>query len=685
MSDEQQKLASDFLKAVNRKDFQEMERLLKAGANIDVGNVRGVTPLMASVLSGNVALAEWLIKRGANPAAQNTSGDTPLHEAAKAEDPELLNALLSAKGVGSLVNVRNHLGSTPLIEACAARRHWNAKALLKAGAGVNEKTLQGTSALLTASARHDHETVSLLLGAGANPNDADSYGVTALISAASVMPRFADAEDPYEASPKTMKALLAAKANPNVAANSGNTPLAAAATCMNRKGLMTLLDYGADPNVHSTAGVQGELSPLMVAAAKHDVEVIKRLIAAKANVNFKNNKGQGALFMAMANGAQASDPKAKAAALEAIETLLDAGAKLDSGRTTLGLATYAVLSDNQPLLEKAQSKGLINQQDENGVTALHVAVANRKKDMMIALLNLGADPNVADAKGMTPLHFIASNPQPKMVLQLIAVMKASQDEKKKAEGARLEKELQDAIYEFSSALIDKGANLEAQDKKGDTPLMQALISYAFGNVDRKFVDFLVDKGASIQTRNQNEDSPFAVSIKMGDEALALSWADQLLAKGDAEEVRLAILNCCWTAPEMASQVEAMAKVFKALMEKGAEINAQDADGQTPLIVAAATNQEELTSALLDLGADPNLKNAEGEVPAVHAIANNHPNISKILLERGANPEIRNKDGEDLMAIAYRYQRSAVVTQLVEARQRLHRAETESNDSRKMKM
>lgn len=51
-------------------------------------------------------------------------------------------------------------------------------------------------------------------------------------------------------------------------------------------------------------------------------------------------------------------------------------------------------------------------------TALHLAAASLRKDVVQVLLRAGADPNAADASGWTPLHHIVVAPDPRFLLVL---------------------------------------------------------------------------------------------------------------------------------------------------------------------------------------------------------------------------------------------------------------------------
>ncbi len=84
---------------------------------------------------------------------------------------------------------------------------------------------------------------------------------------------------------------------------------------------------------------------------------------------------------------------------------------------------------------------------------------------------------------------------------------------------------------------------------------------------------------------------------------------------------------------------------KLLLEKGADINAQNNDGWTALMYALIYNYPEIAELLLKKGADPNIQNKGGETALMYASVFNHPKIAKLLLENKADPYLRNKYGK----------------------------------------
>jgi Ankyrin repeats (3 copies) len=90
-----------------------------------------------------------------------------------------------------------------------------------------------------------------------------------------------------------------------------------------------------------------------------------------------------------------------------------------------------------------------------------------------------------------------------------------------------------------------------------------------------------------------------------------------------------------------------------LLKAGADVNAKNKNGWTPLHAAAGSNlSPAVLEVLLKAGADVNAKTADGVTPLHLAAANNpSPAVLEVLLKAGADPRAINKDGKAPHAVA----------------------------------
>ena len=141
-----------------------------------------------------------------------------------------------------------------------------------------------------------------------------------------------------------------------------------------------------------------------------------------------------------------------------------------------------------------------------------------------------------------------------------------------------------------------------------------------------------------------------------------SWGDELFVaawKGDLIKVQTLLEMGAnpnakddngWTPLHWAAQ-EGHVDVVRVLLERGANPNAKDEYGDTPLHNAAQKGHVEIVKLLLERGANPNAKNNYGWTPLHRAAQEGYFNIVELLLERGANPNAKNNDGRTPLHIA----------------------------------
>ena len=276
---------------------------------------------------------------------------------------------------GELMNMRDRTGPWPLAACVAA-------GLLAMGMATRAGAQPDDGALVDAARQGASETVADLLEAGTDVDAAGPDGTTALHWAAQRDDR------------ALARRLLAAGAHVDTANRYGVTPLALAATNGSAPLVAALLAAGADPEAPSPGGD----TPLMMAARTGRPEVLHRLLEAGADVHATESwRGQDALMWAAAEGHA-----------EAVLTLIAAGADVEarsSGRLTPLL--FAVRGGHVGAAEALLAAGAdIHGAARDGTTPLALAVVNAHYELAGRLLELGADPNRPDPRGSV-LHALA--------------------------------------------------------------------------------------------------------------------------------------------------------------------------------------------------------------------------------------------------------------------------------------
>lgn len=196
---------------------------------------------LAALRSGELQRVRELLEEGASPQARDALGNTALMHAAVYADPAVLGLLLER---GADPNATNHAGATPLHRAAVDSR--KVSLLLQHGARPNIASAVGnTPLMLAARPGRSHKSVRLLLEHGADANATNVFGATALMAAA--------AGGDFDSG----RLLLRHGANPNARPileqtgflfGGGRTPLMWAAFRGNLEVMKALLEAGADVN-----------------------------------------------------------------------------------------------------------------------------------------------------------------------------------------------------------------------------------------------------------------------------------------------------------------------------------------------------------------------------------------------------------------------------------------------------
>ncbi|MFZ3599601.1 ankyrin repeat domain-containing protein [Streptomyces sp. BH104] len=171
------------LRAAGEGDADAVRAALRAGADTEVRDGEGRTPLLLAALDDHVAAAKALVAAGADPDAQDEQDDSAWLVTGVTGSAAMARALIPADPDYSLLN---RYGGTSLIPA---GEHGHAayvrEVLRSTDMDVDHVNNLGWTALLEAiilgDGGRDHQrVVGLLLEGGADPELADRDGVTPL-------------------------------------------------------------------------------------------------------------------------------------------------------------------------------------------------------------------------------------------------------------------------------------------------------------------------------------------------------------------------------------------------------------------------------------------------------------------------------------------------------------------------
>lgn len=86
------------------------------------------------------------------------------------------------------------------------------------------------------------------------------------------------------------------------------------------------------------------------------------------------------------------------------------------------------------------------------------------------------------------------------------------------------------------------------------------------------------------------------------------------------------------------------EIVRELIKRGADVNARNRMGTSPLHAAAYSDHLKNVEILLELGAEVDIRDCEKQTPLFTAVRCSSPNLVELLLEHGAMPNIVDKDG-----------------------------------------
>ena len=447
------------------------------------------------------------------------------------------------------------LGTTPLIDAVKNGNRAAALTLVDKRADVNVAEADGTTALHWAAHQDDVALVQRLLRAGAKVNAKNEYGATPMSEAA------------ITGDPMLIGLLIEAGADVESPNADGQTTLMVVARSGRVDAARVLIAHGA--NVNAVEHWRGQTA-LMWAAAQQQPAMVKELIARGANVNARSTvndwqrqvTAEPRAIYRPAGGLTPLLYSAREGCVDCAKALVEGGAQL-------------------------------NLTDPDGISPLLLAIINDHYDLASYLIDKGADVNKWDLWGRAPLY-------------------ATIDLNTIPRGGRADRPSLDETtpLQIAERLIAAGANVNMQLKlpppfrnigndrgldglltTGTTPLLRAAKA-----LDAPAVALLLAHGAKFDLPNTRGITPLMAAAGMGS---VDADTRGLYTTEDVQQRSIASLDL--------------------LLKAGGPINASDPRGLTALHEAARWGWNDVVKYLVAHGADPNAKDAKGNTPVDSAL------------------------------------------------------------------
>lgn len=306
----------------------------------------------------------------------------------------------------------------------------------------------------------------------------------------------------------------------------------------------------------------------------------------------------------------------------------------------------------------------INEKNNQGETAAHVAATGGDHYIIQMLLDNGADTLASDKQGDLPIMRAAKMGNYEAVQVFIAhdeesLFKTGSSGQNAYHCACLIANME--LLEHFQELDDENRLISMKDNEGNTPLHCA----AMPPIRDEVLGFLLDHGAQVNDTNNKNETAVLFAAKAGQ-----THSIQFLVERGADP-SIAASNGMTPLHECAFRKNADGVKF-LLAQDGVKVEAETAEGETPLALACAggdttciklllekgasiekgclhaaarCGRENVVEMLLDKGADVNALDSKGRTALICAVIADEADMVRFLCTKRANPGIKYKDPE----------------------------------------
>ena len=523
--------------------------LLEKGANVDSRNDKGRTPLHfvswdeESEEAQGRSTTQLLLERGANVNAQDKDGATPVLVAAHHDDSRLAEVLLEH---GAEINAKNNDCQTALHRGVGSPSL--ARLLLRHGANVNDEGKDHETPLHLATRWQSFETAQILLEHDAKPNVVNKDGKTPLHLV--LEHKEHDLLESAEIhAPRLVRLLLERGANVNAQDKDNTTPFLLAMKWWSCEMAQILLEHDAQPNVVDKNGKTPlhfvlEAEVYYPAIGEVDAAIPARgrlLLELGANVNAHDKDNTTPLHLAMKWGSR-----------EMVQILLEHDAQPNvvdkDGKPPLHLVLELVPYYRQveqthaawPWSLPAHVADVFAQYKDS-TTPMHLVFERKIYDITRMLLACGAEPNVKDYCGRTPLHllltsFSSNHDSISDLACLLLDYGADVNARGQYHATPLLLAIERHMNDIARILLERGADPNVKNTRGKTPLHLLLERYFHDYEDINSVliveRLLLERGADVNAQDEDNITPLYLAYRQRRFEIALVIIDSTNTEKD---------------------------------------------------------------------------------------------------------------------------------------------------------
>lgn len=515
------------------------------------------------------------------PSTEPKDGDPPLIATLKKASSPWQTGLpfkRMVESAGDLNAIRDADGRTPLHWAVIRRQDDSALFLMLRGADVNAEDAFGMTPLFYAIGSRSDETQQLLLLRGANLNHRAQDGATPLLAAIVTGP------------PKAVDLLLWAGAEAVIKGQPPEQQPLQIARSQQSSAIVTLLEeaLGQRPTLQNAP----RHIPTFVKDALHkaaqvaDFEKLDAFLQSGAPVDLPDEKGRTPLFDAI-----------RAAQHDVIFYLLMLGSNAntaDNRGSTSFMATMGWLgspfeADRRNLLARSASAFTIR---KDGFNELTWALERDNEHGARWCLMLGADARQMTARG-TPFQ-IAFKAGRQRMMDLLREFGVDEPVEWSDDPAwNLHNSVRRGDVEGVKQWLAHGVDINTPDQEGHSPLIMAIATR-----NENIADLLMERGADINFRNaKNNATPIYMTMIWDYHGMTL-FRERLFEAGAEIDVPVGkgretpLMRGIWHHPT---------KPLEQIIEFGADINARNAEGLTPVGIAMKKGFKKTEEYLRSLG------------------------------------------------------------------------------------